>query len=392
MEITLSRVQEAARQRRAALTAEAGGYIVLRVLQQLSACPRQVTADHVGLTAAGEVELAPSPLAAASEVERQLRSLLASLLALSQSAPPALRATSERTSVGDLAALEAELAAALIPINPAAQGRALARLFRETHKAAGSGSLTPSERQSPSLPSGRQSSFEATPLSSPARVVSAVPTPTPPSARLALPAPVASAPSVAALELSEWAEFAIDVEIELSESVALDHESASEIEDLDDREVLLVEDEVEVQDELDELLSAPAPVAAPLVVAPAHNATVPPARTERLAAVPSGVSALSARPPSPLAGLDRLTPLPPSGDGPELFESPPPESAPFSGYGSGSGEPEPPPQRSDLRELLAGYLAHTRCEEHMTADLRRMIGLDPWRAPGAVVNRPELGR
>src|SRR6185436_16132560 len=117
MEITLSRVVEAARQRRAALTAEAGGYIVLLVLQRLAACPRQVTTDHVVLTATGEVELSASELGEARAVEMELRRLLGSLLALSQSAPPALRATSERAAVGDLAALEAELAAALIPIN-----------------------------------------------------------------------------------------------------------------------------------------------------------------------------------------------------------------------------------------------------------------------------------
>jgi hypothetical protein len=107
-------------------------------------------------------------------------------------------------------------------------------------------------------------------------------------------------------------------------------------------------------------------------------------------AVPPAVSELSASPLAPPAQrrLEVLTPLPTSSDSPELFESPLPDSSPFAAY----GELEPPPQRSDLRELLNGYLAHTRCEEHMTADLRRMIGLDPWRAPGAVVNRPELGR
>jgi len=70
------------------------------------------------------------------------------------------------------------------------------------------------------------------------------------------------------------------------------------------------------------------------------------------------------------------------------LETPLPDSSPFAS----SGDPEPAPQRSDLRELLKGYLAHTRCEEHMSADLRRMIGLDPWRAPRSSVARPELGR
>jgi hypothetical protein len=51
---------------------------------------------------------------------------------------------------------------------------------------------------------------------------------------------------------------------------------------------------------------------------------------------------------------------------------------------------EPSAQRSDLRELLNGFLAHTRCEERMAADLRRMIGLEPGRAmPG---RGADLGR
>jgi len=171
------------------------------------------------------------------------------------------------------------------------------------------------------------------------------------------------------------------------------------------------------EDELDELLAAPVAAVAPLpadevavepsaAVAPlpADEVTVEPAAAvapvvavaavpgaaleEPVIVVPPAVSELSASPLAPPAQtrLAVLTPLPTSSDSPELFESPLPE--PLAAY----PELEPPPQRSDLRELLNGYLAHTRCEAHMTADLRRMIGLDPWRAPGAVVHRPELGR
>jgi hypothetical protein len=377
MEITLSRVVEAARQRRAALTAEAGGYIVLRVLQRLAACPRQVTADHVGLTAAGEVELAPSALGEAREVETELRGLLASLLALSQSVPPALRATCERPAVGDLAALEAELAAALIPINHAAQGRALARLFRETHKASGGAFPAP--------PSAPLAVLVATPVA-----------PVPPTT----PLPAASpSPNAAVLE---WEELAIDVEIELSENAAADADEslASDVYDsdvYDDVEVLLV------ADDLDEPLAAEVPAVGPVpadelavpataasAAVPAREVVVVPTPAEPVSARPTAVSELSAT-PLPLSVEPRLaawTPLPPSSDSPELHESPLPPSWPCASY----GEPEPLPQRSDLRELLQGYLSHTRCEEDMTADLRRMIGLDPWRAAGAAVDRPELGR
>jgi hypothetical protein len=65
------------------------------------------------------------------------------------------------------------------------------------------------------------------------------------------------------------------------------------------------------------------------------------------------------------------------------------EEGPLAGGGL-STSPEPVPQRSDLRELLNGYLAHTRCEEEMAANLRRMLGLEPWRATEAVIG-PKMG-
>ena len=46
MDLTLSRVVEAARQRRAAVTAEVGGYIVLLLLQLQSGGPRRVALER----------------------------------------------------------------------------------------------------------------------------------------------------------------------------------------------------------------------------------------------------------------------------------------------------------------------------------------------------------
>ena len=58
----------------------------------------------------------------------------------------------------------------------------------------------------------------------------------------------------------------------------------------------------------------------------------------------------------------------------------------------GAGEAEPVPARSDLCELLDGYLSYTRREEDMAAGLRRMIGLEPWRASGLRSERTGLGQ
>jgi hypothetical protein len=145
MDITLSTVADAARQRLAAVTAEAAGYLVLLVVQQVAAYPCHVRLDGIFLTDAGDVVVRGGGEAGADQVERELRHLLTGLLALAQSATPALRATAERSTNGGLHQLQAELLAALIPINHAAARRALARLYRETQKA----SSSPGPRSAP---------------------------------------------------------------------------------------------------------------------------------------------------------------------------------------------------------------------------------------------------
>ena len=392
MEITLSKVVEAARQRRAAVTAEGGGYIVLLALQQLATSPRQVRAELIALTAAGDIELGASPPAQPREVETQLRQLLTVLLTLSHSAPPALRATGERAAVGDLAALEAELAAALIPVNHAAARRALARLFRETQKATRvASSAEPNEHEASSpLPSALSLPSSETPLPS-SRATSPAAAPGP-ATRVAVSIPPPPAADVALTEL----ELDVDVDIVLADGGASDSTVAAD----------------------GELAAHPASgvngiVAAATEIAPASDA--PATSHATLAEVDDvdidvddlDVDDIEDIDDIDVDGLDELltaelapselsftslsnSPLIVRSDDDALVESPLPDSSPFAAPGEPA--PEPPPHRSDLRDLLHGYLSHTRSEEHMTADLRRRIGLEPWRAPVAALERPELGR
>src|SRR4051812_30083144 len=106
MEVTLSRVIEAARQRRAAVTAEVAGHIVLLALRSVADQPQQVSFETLQLSAEGEVVVLASGAADGIECERELRALLGALLGLSQSAPPALEAASVRAPSGDLSAFQ----------------------------------------------------------------------------------------------------------------------------------------------------------------------------------------------------------------------------------------------------------------------------------------------
>jgi hypothetical protein len=135
MQVRLSEITVAARARLAPLTAEVAGYIVWLVATEALADARSVSAERIGVTAAGEVTLAAGEPEPALDSERELRRLLGDLLALCQSGTPALKRASERAASGDLESLQRELGAALIPINHAASRRALARLYRETDRA-----------------------------------------------------------------------------------------------------------------------------------------------------------------------------------------------------------------------------------------------------------------
>lgn len=135
MQVRLSEITVAARARLAPLTAEVAGYIVWLVATEVLADARSVSAERIGVTAAGEVTLAAGEPEPELDSERELRRLLGDLLALCQSSTPALKRACDRVASGDLEGLQRELGAALIPINHAASRRALARLYRETDRA-----------------------------------------------------------------------------------------------------------------------------------------------------------------------------------------------------------------------------------------------------------------
>lgn len=278
MEVSLSAVIEAARLRRAGITAEVAGYLVLLAVE-VAREAHHVAPDSLRLSEAGELTgSTASEAASETDVEAALRSLLRTLLALAQATAPALAAAAERAPRGDLAAFRAELAAALIPINHAAARRALARLYREARRACGA----------PISAEGGESSRGATP------------SPTPASALAMSPAHSASSPG--GLEIAPLAE---------------EHDGAPAL-------------EIDVVVELGDGREALAATAAqPGLVGP------PSAGPEDGAPIETGLSA-----PAPTADAD-----------------------PVVGF------------RSDLSELISGFLAYTRSDEKMAAELRRMVGL-----------------
>lgn len=318
MEITLSAVIQAARLRRAGVTAEVAGYVVLLALQELKRSPRRVSTDGLLLTETGELRVAdagaPVPDALEVELESDLRQLLASLTSLAQSVSPSLKIAAERASVGRLGALEAELMAALIPINHAAARRALARLYREAHKSRVESRSLPAESDALSTPGGTAVALRVpTPSPSPVSATpQRAPTPSPPVVGVAPHAPSELAwrtplPTAVARAVSSPVPVpGADLDIEV--------------------DVIGVED------------TAPAQARAEAAASP---------EITRASPIPARVVARAASP---------------------------------------ERSDEPSSHRSDLRELLAGFLSHTRCEEQMTADLRRMIGLEapPLPSPSPV--------
>ncbi len=297
MEIALSTVIDAARLRLGAVTAEAAGYVVLLAVQQVVGAPRRVGSESVFLSDAGDVRVQGS-VAGAHEAELDLRQLLASLVALSQSTPPALKAAAERVAGGGLGGLASELLAALIPLNHAAARRALARLYREAQKARVSG----------------------------APLTSGTPATSEPVAALATPSPAASDPAwVATLDAVEHPD---------GEHPVADFSPRPEEDDLN-IDVDVMNDDVE-------------PAAVAEILLPSS-----PVRSSRPVLLPFE--------PAELAQFSISDPGVVLQESTELQES---DIEEYTGH------------RSDLRELLAGFLSHTRCEQRMTEDLRRMIGVE----------------
>jgi hypothetical protein len=138
MDITFDRVTQAARLRLAALTPEVAGYVVLLVARALDR-PERVSLGQVSVDEFGQIHVQGGQPVPEREAEAALRGMLGTLLALSPSQPPAIAAVAERATGLGLRCFDAELMSALIPINPAAAGRALARLYREIQRALADG-------------------------------------------------------------------------------------------------------------------------------------------------------------------------------------------------------------------------------------------------------------
>jgi hypothetical protein len=314
MEIALNNVMQAARQRRAALTAEGAGYIVFLALGELTERPRPVSAATVLLNDSGDVSLVRGEAIGALEIELGLRRLLGSLLELGPSPPPALRAAAERRSCGDLAAYARELGAALIPLNHAAARRALARLYRETVRA----SVVQEDADAAGSTPNVTEALTRMPLAEAATVASS-----------ALEYPRA-----------DWMR-AGRQDLELDIDVDVDADAAPR---------------------------CPPAVGA---VAPVSHAMLHEERGFALdEECPGGLQGESHRPlREPSAPSERTT------QGPEALEGGSMRRSRISLAPGVLVESAANAPRSDVRELLANFLSHTRSEENLQRELRRMVSL-----------------
>jgi hypothetical protein len=128
--VSLQQVLEAAYSQGAVITAQTAGYLALQALRALSTPPSRCAVEQLLITEEGRVEVTGATESGPNSVARSVRSLLRAFLLLVPVAPPGLQRVAERAD-GGLQHLEGELLAALVPLNPAASRRALARLVRE---------------------------------------------------------------------------------------------------------------------------------------------------------------------------------------------------------------------------------------------------------------------
>lgn len=132
-DVTVAEVIEVARRKRALLTPETAGYLVLEAADQLVASPVLVDEHLCSMQVeGGRVSMLSRRVAHPLDAERGLRQLLRRLLDVSSGRAPALNSVASLPPKGDLAGLLTELESALIPVNRGAASRALSRLARET--------------------------------------------------------------------------------------------------------------------------------------------------------------------------------------------------------------------------------------------------------------------
>jgi hypothetical protein len=135
-DVTIAEMIEVARQKRALLTPETAGYVVLEATSQAVTSPVLID-EHLCTAQAdgGRVTMLSRRVAHPLDAERGLRQLLRRLLEVSSGRAPALHNVAQLPPRGDLAGLRGELESALIPLNRGAASRALSRLARETIRA-----------------------------------------------------------------------------------------------------------------------------------------------------------------------------------------------------------------------------------------------------------------
>jgi hypothetical protein len=136
-DITLEHVLVAARNRAAPVSVETAGYIALAVADALAMAPAVLRAINVRLTAGGIVAVVGAAgHGTDADAEQCVRTLLGRLLAVAVGSSPALTTCAKRPGGRGVTVLVRELEAALIPTNRAAARRSIARLARETERAA----------------------------------------------------------------------------------------------------------------------------------------------------------------------------------------------------------------------------------------------------------------
>ena len=131
----LDQVAKAARQRAAAVTAEAAGYLVLLTMEHLAPMGASVALQQVSLQSDGSVRLSGATPVEESEAVRRTRALLADLLDVARFVSPSLGRIAQHSQAESFEQLRAELTSALVPLNAAAAQRGLSRLWRETERA-----------------------------------------------------------------------------------------------------------------------------------------------------------------------------------------------------------------------------------------------------------------
>jgi len=131
--VTLEEIFAVVAQKRAPLTPELAGYLVLE-LAESAGNAGDIDARSVYVSEEGSVACVRGPRDPSGDAEVSLRRLLAKLLETAGASTPALASVAKRKGGAGVAVLVEELEASLIPVNRSAGKRALARLARETKR------------------------------------------------------------------------------------------------------------------------------------------------------------------------------------------------------------------------------------------------------------------